>query len=119
VAEGSILKQCRIDHSVLGLRSRVESGCVIEDTLLMGSDFYEPFAERQSGMQKGQVPMGIGNDTTIRRAIVDKNARIGRNVQIINKDRVEESEKEDLGFYIRSGITVILKNAVIPDGTVI
>jgi glucose-1-phosphate adenylyltransferase len=119
VAEGSILKQCRIDHSVLGLRSRVESGCVIEDTLLMGSDFYEPFAERQSGMQKGQVPMGIGNDTTIRRAIVDKNARIGRNVQIINKDHVEESEKEELGFYIRSGITVILKNAVIPDGTVI
>lgn len=119
VAEGSILKQCRIDHSVLGLRSRVESGCVIEDTMLMGSDFYEPFAERQSGMQKGQVPMGIGNDTTIRRAIVDKNARIGRNVQIINKDHVEESEKEDLGFYIRSGITVILKNAVIPDGTVI
>ncbi|MGC9527429.1 MAG: glucose-1-phosphate adenylyltransferase [Limnospira sp.] len=119
VAEGSILKQCRIDHSVLGLRSRVESGCVIEDTLLMGSDFYEPFAERQSGMQKGQVPMGIGNDTTIRRAIVDKNARIGRNVQIINKDHVEESEKEDQGFYIRSGITVILKNAVIPDGTVI
>lgn len=119
VAEGSILKQCRIDHSVLGLRSRVESGCVIEDTLLMGSDFYEPFAERQSGLQKGQVPVGIGNDTTIRRAIVDKNARIGRNVQIVNKDHVEESEKEDQGFYIRSGITVILKNAVIPDGTVI
>jgi glucose-1-phosphate adenylyltransferase len=119
VAEGCILKECRIDHSVLGLRSRVEAGCVIEDTLLMGSDFYQPFSERQSGLQEGQVPLGIGANTVIRRAIVDKNARIGRNVKIVNKDNIEEAEREDLGFYIRSGIVVVLKNAVIPDDTVI
>ena len=119
VAEGCILKECRIDHSVLGLRSRVEAGCVIEDTLLMGSDFYQPFSERQSGLQEGQVPLGIGANTLIRRAIVDKNARIGRNVKIVNKDNIEEAEREDLGFYIRSGIVVVLKNAVIPDDTVI
>jgi len=119
VAEGCILKECRIDHSVLGLRSRVEAGCVIEDTLLMGSDFYQPFSERQSGLQEGQVPLGIGANTLIRRAIVDKNARIGRNVKIINKDNIQEAEREDLGFYIRSGIVVVLKNAVIPDDTVI
>lgn len=119
VAEGCILKECRIDHSVLGLRSRVEAGCVIEDTLLMGSDFYQPFSERQSGLQQGGVPLGIGANTLIRRAIVDKNARIGRNVKIINKDNIQEAEREDLGFYIRSGIVVVLKNAVIPDDTVI
>ncbi|MDT9197838.1 glucose-1-phosphate adenylyltransferase [Limnospira fusiformis KN01] len=119
IAEGCILKECRIDHSVLGLRSRVESGSVVEDTMLMGSDFYQPFAERQSGLEKGSVPIGIGNNTTIRRAIVDKNARIGRHVQIINKDHVQEAEREEDGFYIRGGITVILKNAVIPDGTII
>lgn len=119
IAEGCILKECRIDHSVLGLRSRVESGSVVEDTMLMGSDFYQPFAERQYSLEKGSVPIGIGNNTTIRRAIVDKNARIGRNVQIINKDHVQEAEREEDGFYIRSGITVILKNAVIPDGTII
>lgn len=119
IAEGCILKECRIDHSVLGVRSRVEAGCNIEDSLLMGSDFYEPFAERQSGLQKGGIPLGIGSETTIRRAIIDKNARIGRHVQIINKDRVEEAEREDLGFYIRSGIVVVLKNAIIPDGTII
>lgn len=119
IAEGCILKECRIDHSVLGLRSRVESGSVVEDTMLMGSDFYQPFAERQYGLEKGSIPIGIGNNTTIRRAIVDKNARIGRNVQIINKDHVQEAEREEDGFYIRSGITVILKNAVIPDGTII
>jgi len=119
IAEGCILKECRIDHSVLGLRSRVEAGCVIEDTLLMGSDFYQPFSERSSGLQEGEIPLGIGSNTVIRKAIVDKNARIGRHVQIINKEDIEEAEREDLGFYIRSGIIVILKNAVIPDYTVI
>jgi len=119
IGEGCILKECQISHSVLGIRSRIEAGCKIEDSLIMGSDFYEPFTERQSGLQKGGVPLGIGTDTTIRRAIVDKNARIGRDVRIINKDRVEEAQREDEGFYIRSGIVVVLKNAIIPDGTVI
>ncbi len=119
IAEGCIIKECRIDHSVLGLRTRVEKDCVIEDSLIMGSDFYEPFTERERFLQKGMVPLGISPGTTIRRAIIDKNARVGRNVQIINKDRVEEADREDLGFYIRSGIVVVLKNALIPDGMVI
>ncbi|MGB3401778.1 MAG: glucose-1-phosphate adenylyltransferase [Microcoleaceae cyanobacterium] len=119
VSEGCILKDCRIHHSVLGLRARVESGCVIEDSLLMGSDFYESFAEKETGASNGKIPVGIGADTTIRRAIIDKNARIGKGVKIINKDNVEDAEKEELGFYIRSGIVVVLKNAVIKDGTVI
>ena len=119
IGEGCIIKECRINHSVIGLRTRIEADCTIEDTLIMGSDFYEPFAERQSGSQKGGVPVGIGAGTTIRKAIVDKNARIGRNVQIVNKDRVEESQREDEGFYIRSGIVVILKNATIKDNTII
>jgi glucose-1-phosphate adenylyltransferase len=119
IAEGCILKQCRIDHSVLGVRSRIEAGCTIQDTLVMGADFYEPDAERHSSLGTGGVALGIGADTTIRRAIVDKNARIGRNVQIINKDRVEEANRENQGFYIRSGIVVVLKNATIADGTII
>ena len=119
IGEGCILKDCRIHHSVLGVRSRVETGCIIEDSLVMGSDFYEPFAERQSNCESGQIPMGIGANTTIRRAIIDKNARIGCNVKIINKDRIEEAERESQGFYIRNGIIVVFKNAVIPDETVI
>ncbi len=119
IGEGCIIKECRINHSVIGLRTRIEANCTIEDTLIMGSDFYEPFAERQSGLRDGGVPVGIGAGTTIRKAIVDKNARIGRNVQIINKDGVEESQREDEGFYIRSGIVVILKNATIKDNTII
>ena len=119
ISEGCILKECRIHHSVLGIRSRVEADCTIEDSLLMGADYYEPFVERQSGMQSGDIPVGIGAGSTIRQAIVDKNARIGRNVVIANKDRVEEADREDEGFYIRSGVVVVLKNAVIADGTVI
>ena len=119
IAEGCILKECRIDHSVLGVRSRIEAGCTIQDTLVLGADFYEPDAERHSSLDNGGVALGIGTDTTIRRAIVDKNARIGRNVQLINKDGVEEANRENQGFYIRSGIIVVLKNATIPDGTII
>lgn len=119
IGEGCILKKCQIHHSVLGVRSRVESNCVIQDSLLMGADYYQPFEDRQVASDSGEIPLGIGENSTIRRAIVDKNARIGQNVQILNKDNVEEAEREDQGFYIRSGIVVILKNAVIPDGTII
>jgi glucose-1-phosphate adenylyltransferase len=119
IGEGCIIKNCRINHSVLGVRSRVEAGCLVEDSLLMGADFYQPFSERSTSCDHREVPLGIGANTTIRRAIVDKNARIGCDVQIINKDNVQEAERENLGFYIRSGIVVVLKNAVIPDGTII
>ena len=119
IGEGCILKRCRIQHSVLGVRARIEEGCTIDDTLIMGADFYQPFAEEKSQHESTQIPLGIGANSTIRRAIIDKNARIGCDVQIINKDRVQEAEKESQGFYIRSGIVVVLKNAVIKDGTVI
>ncbi len=119
IGDGSILKDCRVNHSVIGLRQRIQGNCVIEEALLMGADFYEPLSESSKHLTRGKIPIGIGEGSVIRKAIIDKNARIGRNVQIVNKEGVEESEREDLGFYIRSGIVVILKNAVIPDGMVI
>lgn len=119
ISEGCMLKNCSITHSILGVRSRVESGVVIEDAMIMGADYYDSFSERVGDASASKTPLGIGKDTIIRRAIIDKNARIGSNVQIVNKDRVEEAEREQLGFYIRSGIVVILKNATISDGTVI
>lgn len=119
IGEGCILKACRIHHSVLGIRSRIESNCIIEDSLLMGSDFYESAVERESNLKQNEVPIGIGAGTTIRRAIIDKNARIGKNVMIINKENVQEANREEEGFYIRSGIVVVIKNRTIPDGMVI
>ena len=119
VGEGCILRECTVKRLVIGIRSRIETDCLIDNALLMGSDYYESPSERLQTLESGKVPLGIGANTTIRRAIVDKNARIGRNVQIVNKDHVEESNREKLGFVIRSGIVVVIKNATIPDGTVI
>jgi glucose-1-phosphate adenylyltransferase len=119
ISEGCIIKECRISNSVLGVRSRIESNCVIEDSLLMGSDYYESSEVRKAKLAKGGIPLGIGAGSTIRRAIIDKNARIGENVMITNKDRIEEANREDEGFMIRSGIVVVLKNGVIPANTVI
>lgn len=63
--------------------------------------------------------MGIGRNSIVKRAIVDKNARIGENVQIVNVDNVREAEREADGFFIRSGLVTIFKDAIIPDGTII
>jgi glucose-1-phosphate adenylyltransferase len=119
IGEGCIIKKCRIHHSVLGVRARVMEGCNIEDSLLMGADFYEPAPERKTQVETGGIPIGIGANSTIRRAIIDKNARIGADVQIINKEGVEEAQREELGYFIRSGIVVVLKNATIANGTII
>ncbi|MEM6256580.1 MAG: glucose-1-phosphate adenylyltransferase, partial [Cyanobacteria bacterium P01_D01_bin.156] len=90
-----------------------------EDSMLMGADYYEPLSESSQHLTRGKVPIGVGEGSVVRRAIIDKNARVGRNVQIVNKENIEEAEREDLGFYIRSGIVVVLKNAVLPDGMII
>lgn len=119
ISEGCILKNCRVHHSVLGVRSRIGANCTIEDALIMGADMYEPFGERVNKAELGEVSLGIGAGSTVRRAIIDKNARIGTNVQIVNKDNVQEAQREDAGFYIRSGIVVVLKNATIANDTVI
>ncbi len=119
ISEGCILKNCRIHHSVLGVRSRVGASCVVEDSMIMGADYYEHFEDRVFQAERGEVMLGIGAGSTIRRAIIDKNARIGTNVMIVNKDNVQEAQREDQGFFIRSGIVVVLKNAIIPNDTVI
>jgi len=119
VGEGCIVKECTIKRSVIGIRSRIETGCLIDNALLMGSDYYESPAERAQVLESGKVPLGVGANTTIRKAIIDKNARIGRNVRIVNKDSVSEGSREALGFVIQNGIVVVIKNATIPDGTVI
>ena len=92
---------------------------VIQDTLVMGADFFESSEERAVLKERGGIPLGVGQGTTVKRAILDKNARIGSNVSIVNKDHVEEADRPELGFYIRNGIVVVVKNASIPDGSVI
>jgi glucose-1-phosphate adenylyltransferase len=119
IGEGSLLKACSIHHCVLGVRSRVEDEVVLQDTLVMGCDYFESSEERSLLRERGGIPMGIGQGTTVKGAIIDKNVRIGSNVTIINKDRIEEADRPELNFYIRNGIVVVVKNGTIADGTVI
>ncbi|WJX32742.1 glucose-1-phosphate adenylyltransferase [Trifolium repens] len=119
IGEGCVIKNCKIHHSVVGLRSCISEGAIIEDTLLMGADYYETDADRRFLAAKGSVPIGIGKNSHIRRAIIDKNARIGDDVKIINSDNVQEAARETEGYFIKSGIVTVIKDALIPSGTVI
>ncbi|KAH8965549.1 hypothetical protein BDL97_04G123700 [Sphagnum fallax] len=119
IGEGCIIQNCKIYHSVVGLRSWVAEGAVIQDALLMGADYYETDQHRGELLLTGGIPMGIGKNSVVKRAIVDKNARIGSNVKIVNKDDVVEAARESDGYFIKSGIVTIIKDAVIPNGTII
>jgi glucose-1-phosphate adenylyltransferase len=115
VSEGCILMGAEIERSVLGIRSRVGTGTRLRDTLLIGADYYETFDEIDQARSRGLPPVGIGGDSIIERAIVDKNARIGRGVRILEQGRVQEAN--GAGWYVRDGIVIVPKNGVIPDGT--
>uniref|UniRef100_A0A7S3XD24 Glucose-1-phosphate adenylyltransferase n=1 Tax=Picocystis salinarum TaxID=88271 RepID=A0A7S3XD24_9CHLO len=117
IGDGCLIKQATIHHSVIGLRSLINEGAVLENCLLMGADYYEQPNECE--LLPGCLPMGIGQGSIIKNCIVDKNARIGPNVQIINKDGVKEANNEDQGYIIKDGITVICRDSIIPEGTVI
>lgn len=119
ISHGCFLRECSIQHSIVGVRSRLEYGVELKDTMMMGADYYQTESEIASLLAEGKVPVGVGQNTKIRNCIIDKNAKIGRDVIITNKDGVEEADRPDEGFYVRSGITVILKNATIKDGLVI
>ena len=106
-----------ISRTVLGVRTRVESGSVVENTLMMGADYYQTLAELANDRKDGLPWVGIGENTIIRNAIIDKNVRIGSNVRILNEAGLQEHDGDN--YYIREGITVIPKNAVITDGTII
>jgi glucose-1-phosphate adenylyltransferase len=119
VSEGCRLDRCVVDHCVLGLRLRVEEGVVLKDTLVMGADSSESERQRADLRAQGGVPLGIGRGSHVANAILDKNVRIGCDVQVINKDHVQEADRSALGFTIRDGIVVIEKNATLADGTII
>jgi glucose-1-phosphate adenylyltransferase len=110
IADGGRIEHSTIERSVIGIRSRIRHA-TIRGSLLMGIDVDPP------DVPPGSPPLGIGEGTVIERAIVDKNARIGRNVRLVNTKGLEEADGD--GWAIRDGIVVVVKNAVIPDGTAI
>lgn len=109
ITEGCVINDAEIRHSTIGLRSIIGKGCKISKTVIMGADYYE------DSHAKEPVKIGIGDGSTIESAIIDKNARIGKNVVIKNMNNLKNLD--DSCYYIRDGIVVIPKNMVIKDGT--
>ena len=109
IAEGCRILKSEIDHSIIGIRSQISAGCMIKDSIVMGSDYYEP--------DRAGLPIGIGANCYIEGAILDKNVRIGNNVTMRPFPRNKDIDNEK--WYVRDGIVVIPKDAEIISGTTI
>lgn len=119
ISEGCIINTARITRSIIGLRSRIEAGARIEGSILMGSDYYQSIEDMRTEIQSGLPRLGVGENTVIRRAIIDKNTRIGAGVRLVNESGIENSDGEGGSYYIRDRIIIVPKNAVIQDGTIV
>lgn len=112
LSDGCYIGKAEITRSVIGLRSRIQDGSIIKNTVIMGADYYE-----ESSTNSNEIPIGIGENSQINGAIIDKNARIGSNV-IISPFPLGTEQNHD-NWSIRDGIVVIPKSVIIPDGTII
>lgn len=117
VSEACILSGVYARNSIIGLRSRIDQGVRIENSIIMGADYFETIEEINQNTERGRPNLGIGANTLIRKAIVDKNVRIGNNVKLLNLSRIENGDDPNGSYYIRDGIIIVPKNATIPDGT--
>ena len=117
-AEGSVIREASIMNSVVGGRTSIESGAILDGVVAMGADAYETPDELTANRELGIPNVGIGADTVIRTAIIDTNARIGTRCRIGDSGEDRADYAGDL-YHIRDGIIIIPKNAVIPDDTVI
>ena len=114
IADGCIINDAHIEHSLLGVRSRIQAGATIRDALVMGQDYYD---SPDRVPVPGAPTMGIGHGAWIERTIVDKNARIGDDVRISPEGK--PAFLDGPNYYVRDGIVIIPKNAVIASGTLI
>ena len=104
LSEGCRIEKAEITHSVVGIRSQVSAGSHIKDSILMGSDYYAP-------------ELGVGRDCIVEGAILDKNVRLGDGTVIRPFPRGTEFDRGD--WVVRDGIVVLVKDAVIPPGTIL
>jgi glucose-1-phosphate adenylyltransferase len=117
ISDGCILNHCRITNSLVGVRCLVDRDSQLNRTILLGSDYFESAESILLNERSGRPRIGIGINSVIENAIVDKNARIGNNCVITPNGKPENMD--DPLFFIRDGIVIIPKNGIIPHGTVI
>ncbi|PKP28926.1 MAG: glucose-1-phosphate adenylyltransferase [Bacteroidetes bacterium HGW-Bacteroidetes-18] len=111
IADGCIINAGKIEHSVIGVRSRIDAESTIINTYMMGSDYYQPLEQI---VDENIVSMGIGKRCFIKNAILDKNCFIGNDVRINGGEHLADCETDT--YVIRAGIVVIKKGAIIPNG---
>jgi glucose-1-phosphate adenylyltransferase len=107
----------RVERCVLGVRTHLGQHVTLRDTVVNGADRIELECERLRNRQRGLPDLGVGDNSIVERAILDKDCRIGANVQIINRRNLQQADGDN--HVIREGIVVIPNGAVVPDGTVI
>ncbi|MEO8377410.1 MAG: glucose-1-phosphate adenylyltransferase [Candidatus Sumerlaeota bacterium] len=117
VSDGSIVGKATMRKSVIGLRSIIADHSTIEESVIMGADFYDPAPLAPWEKSAKPIPLGIGKYCHVRRAIIDKNVRMGDNVKILNEANVQNADGEF--YFIREGLVILPKGAVIPPGTII
>ena len=106
-----------ISRSVIGVRMQIGKNSRIVNSVVIGIDHYETPAEKAANLRRGHPNLGIGDNTVVENAILDKDAALGNNVRVVNAGHVTDGEGTN--FVIRDGIVVIPRGAVIEDGTVI
>jgi glucose-1-phosphate adenylyltransferase len=117
ISDGCIINHARISNSIIGLRTVVGAGTELNRVILLGSDYYESAESVMKYENEGKPRIGVGSQCKIENAIIDKNARIGNNVFISPAGKPDQHDHPL--YYIRDGIVIIPKDAVIPHGTVI
>ncbi len=119
ISDGCIINGAKVTNCVIGLRSRLSKGVQIEASFMMGADFYQSIDDMRKDLERGLPRVGIGEGTVVRRAIIDKNARIGKNAKLLNEAGVTEADGPGGSYFIRDGIIIVPKNAILLDGTVV
>lgn len=114
IAGGCIIEPSTITRAVIGIRSTIGKGCELENVVMMGSDYIESEEEVASNQASGIPNVGIGQNCKISNAIIDKNARIGNNVTLSPSGKPDMWNEE--GIFVRDGVLIVMKNAVVPDG---
>lgn len=119
VSDGCIMTGAKVNNSVIGLRSRIGIGVQIDASIIMGADYYQSIEEMRKDINAGVPRVGIGEQAIIKSAIIDKNARIGSGVRLVNESGVQNFDADDASYYIREGLIIVPKNAVIKSGTIV
>jgi glucose-1-phosphate adenylyltransferase len=114
--EGCVITESTITDSVIGIRSIIEKNTQLVGVISMGADYYETDAQKEENKKNGIPNIGIGENTRVQRAIIDKNARIGKNCSIGFSPN-PPSDGDHGMYYAADGIIIIRKNAIIPDGS--